>query len=353
MNPLRKTVIRLVVYGLVLGYIAGDLFLWKGLLHQRIERADPNTPEAIARAKANGVVARVFNHTITRSQLERAIAERLWREGKSIADVPTMQLRLVRYAALNDLIDHELLRVKAKAHATELPIDPAALDARYRSFVSRFESEEEMLSAARGQGIGGREDMRERIAAWMQQEAYVESKIAPLTEITGEEIRQWWEKYSERLKNPERVKVRHIFLATLDRDAGQVKQRMEEARARLERGEITFEALARELSEDAASKENGGELGWMSRERLPEDFASAVFAAKTGERLLFSTRIGWHLAEVTDRKPEEIRPYEEAREEIRAALLAAKRDQAVRQYRDALRQFEAHKIQVFHDMLEK
>lgn len=352
MDPLRKTVIRLVVYGLVLGWIAGDLFLWNGILRRKMDRADPNTPEAIARAKARGVVARVFNHQITRDQLERALVERLWREGKSVDDLTREALRVARYAALNDVIDHELLRVKAKAHAASLQVDPAQLEARYERFVSRFSSEAEMLEAARGQGIGGKEELRERMAAWMQQEAYVEKKIESLTQVGDEEMRAWWNENKQKLASPETVKVRHIFLRTLDRDGMQLKEQMQKVLSDLDEGKSTFEELARSISEDPPSRENGGDLGWVVRDRLPSDFAGAVFGAKLGVPLLVPTKIGWHIIEVTDRKPLRMRSYEEAEPEVRAALEAARRDKAVATYRDALRQFEGHKIEVFHDMLE-
>jgi peptidyl-prolyl cis-trans isomerase C len=352
MNPLRKTVIRLVVYGLALGWIAGDLFVWHGFLYRKIDRANPNTAEAVARAKAQGVVARVFNRQITRDQLERAVAERLWREGSSPSDLTKDALRMARYAALNDLIDYELLRVKAKAHGPDLQIEAAALEERFRRFVSRFHSEKEMLDAARSQGIGGREELRERIAAWMQQEAYVESKIAPLCQVTDEEVRAWWEEHKEQLANPKRVEVRHVFLPTLNRDANEVKTRIEKAYADLNDGKTNFDELARSMSEDPSSKDKGGRLGWVSYDRLPPDFAGAAFEMKPGRPTLIQTRIGWHIIEVTDREMPHVRTFEESEAEARAALETARRDKAVSTYRDALRQFEAHKIDVFHDMLE-
>jgi hypothetical protein len=352
MSPLRKTVIRLVIYGLVIGWIAGDLFVWHGILHRKIERADPNTPEAIALAKARGVVARVFNRQITRDQLERAVVERLWREGRSPGDLTKEALRMARYAALNDLIDHELLRVKAKAHAPGLIVEPAVLEERYQRFVSRFHSEKEMLDAARAQGIGGKEELRERIAAWMQQEAYVESKIEPLTRVTDEEVLAWWDEHKESLANPERVQVRHIFLRTLDREVNEVKALMENALSELREGKTTFGNLAKSMSEDPPSKDKGGDLGWVTRDRLPSDFANAVFEAKPGMPFLLQTSIGWHIIEVTGRESARIRTFEESEPEVRAALEAARRDKAVSTYRAALRQFEAHKIEVFHDMLE-
>lgn len=352
MDPLRKTVIRLLVYGVALGWIAGDLFVWHGFLRQRIDRADPNSPEAIARAKSQGVVARVFNHRITRGQLERAIAERLWKEGKNPEELDADTTRMVRYAALNDLIDHELLRVKAKAHGPDLRIDPRKLEERYRRFRSRFSSEREMLDAANRQGIASSRELRERIAAWMQQEAYVESKISGITEIDETELRKWWLENQAEFANPERAEVRHIFQATLGRDTKEVENRMKDLLRALRRGDMTFESAARAHSEDPASKDRGGSLGWISKGRLPDDFTQAVFSIPLTTPTLVRTSTGWHILETTARMEREPRSWEQAGDEARAAWLTVRRNRAIREYKSALRQFEAHKIQVFDDRME-
>jgi parvulin-like peptidyl-prolyl isomerase len=63
------------------------------------------------------------------------------------------------------------------------------------------------------------------------------------------------------------------------------------------------------------------------------------------------TRLGWHLVEVTGRKPSGPRTFEEANPEVIAALEAVKRRQAAAGFRPALRRFEADKIQFFRDMM--
>lgn len=351
MNPLRKTVIRLVVYGIVVGWIVGDLFVWHGPLRRRMDLADSNSEAAIERAKKEGAVARVFNHLITRTQLERAVAWRLWREGKTLEDVPAGDRLRLRYAALDELIDHELLRVKAKANGPDLRVDEAEWERRYQRFVDRFASEEEMEDAARSQGIGGKKEVRERIAAWMQQEAYVESKIRPLVVVTEDELRAWWEAHADQLAHPEMVELRHIFLPSLDVPEGEAEAKIRQVLADLQSRNETFEGLAAKVSQDAASRERGGSLGWIARGRLSVEFEDAVFALETGKPAVVRSRIGWHLVEVTGRKPAIRRSFEEARAEVEAAVMTVKRDRAVREFCDALRRFEAAKIRVFPDMI--
>jgi parvulin-like peptidyl-prolyl isomerase len=351
MSPLRKFILRLVIYGAVLLYIIGDLFVFHGPLGRRIERADPGSPAAIAEAKARGVVARVFNHQITRSQLDRALRERLWLEGKTPESLTPEFLKIARYAALDDLIGHELLRVKAKANAKELQVSDEEIEERMARFTARFESGDAMASAMKSQGIASLRDLRDRLAARIQQEKYVEMKIAPLAEVTEDDMRTWFEENQKSLGIPERVRVRHIFIPTLDHPPEEAKAKLDTALAELTAKKKDFATLAREVSEDPATRDSGGELGWMTRERLPVDFTAAVFPMPLNEPALIRTRLGWHLAEVTDRKAAEPRAYEQAKPEILAALEAVKRQQAVAKYRAALRQFETEKIDVYHDMM--
>ena len=351
MTPLGRFTLRLAIYGTVVAWLAGDLFVFHGPLRRRIDRADPTSAEAVRIAKSQGVVARVFNHRITRDQLERAVHERLWLEGKSPADLTPENLKLARYAALDDLIDHELLRVKAKANAPQLKVDDEEINERLRRLLGRFQSKDEMKSAMKSQGIASENDLRDRLAARIQQEKYVELKTAPLAAVSGDEARAWFEQNRDKLALPERVRARHVFLATLDRPEQEAKTILEGALAELNNGKADFATLAASLSEDPASKASGGDLGWMSRARLPADFAGPVFALPPHTPTLLRTRIGWHLVEVTERKPGESRDFEQAKDEVLAALEAVKRREAAREFRNALRRFEAAKIDVYHDML--
>ena len=204
----------------------------------------------------------------------------------------------------------------------------------------------------KSQGIGTESDLRDRLAARIQQEKYVESKIAPLSEVTDDEARKWFEDHAKELALPERIEARHVFIATLETPAEQAKASLEAALADLAAGRKDFAGLAKQLSADPATKDKGGSLGWMTRGRLPVDFAAPVFTMPLHKPALVRTRLGWHLVEVTGRKPAEARSFDQAKPEVFAALRILKRRQAVQEYRDALRRFEAAKIQVFYDMIE-
>ncbi|RYD25875.1 MAG: hypothetical protein EOP87_23675, partial [Verrucomicrobiaceae bacterium] len=72
---------RLTLCTAFLAYLAGDFFLFNGPLHRAIQVFSPDTPQALEKARKEGVVARVGNRPISRSQLDRAVFERLTLEG--------------------------------------------------------------------------------------------------------------------------------------------------------------------------------------------------------------------------------------------------------------------------------
>lgn len=288
------------------------------------------------------VAARVCGRTITEGQVERALRERLWRLGMEAEELTADERGVERRKALEELIDGELLGAKAAG----MVVGEKELEERWERWVRRFGSKEEMVSAAKGQGIGGEAELRERLAGLMRQEKYLETRIGPAAEVGEEEARKWFEENGKRLEIPERVEVRHVFLATLDHPSEEAKARLEAALAELTAGKKDFSTLAREISEDEGTKQAGGALGWMSRGRLPADFEAPVFAVPVNKPTLVRTRLGWHLLEITGRKPAEARSFDQAKPEVLAALRTMKREKALEDYRAALRKSEAGRIEV-------
>ena len=352
MRTFTKFSLRFVAYLLVLGYLAGDLYVFNGPLNKRIQASNPNSLESIAEAKANGVVARVFNHHITRRQLEYAIHERLWLEGKKLSNLRPEKKKLVTYAALGDLIDHELLRVKVAVNTKQLPVSDAEIDARLQRFVGRFETKGHLESAMKSMGIMDENSLRNRIAARIQQEKYVAMRVDPLVMVSEQEISEFHETHRQKLAVPERIRASHIFISTLGKPSEEAKKTLARALSDLTAKTKKFTTLAKQLSDDTATKGKAGDLGWMSRARLPADFAESVFSLPKDSPTLVRTKLGWHLVIVTDRKGAKLRDLDECRQDIIDALTATKRHQAVSDFRSALRRFETAKIDIFHDLLE-
>lgn len=344
--------VRVVLYGSIAMYLIGDLLLFRGPLRQKFDLANSNRPAATNLVQDKSLVARVSGHPILRSQLDRAVATRLWLEGKTASDIPPEDILAIRQAALDELIDRELLRLQAKALAPQLEVKPEEVDARMKGLLEKFGTDVAMGNAIHSQGIDSQQSLRDRIISEIRQEKYIELRLAPMIRVSDDEARTWFKENKEFLSLPERIEVRQIFLPTLDHPEDEAKARLESALADLTAKRKDFVALTGELSEDPATKSNGGNLGWMTRNRLPSDLAEPLFAMEIRKPALVRSHLGWHLMEVTARKPAEPQTFEQAKPEILAALESIRRHQATLDLRKSLRDASLAKIEIFPDLPE-
>ena len=350
MSPPGRFPVRLVLYGSIATYLVGDLVLFHGPLRQKLDLLDLQSPAAVAAAKSKGIVARVAGRPITRSQLERSVSERLWLEGKSAAELAPVELKSANDAALDALIDETLLDLQSEALTAQLTVSAEEIKERLTRLSARFEDKAAFEAGMKSQGIAGEQALRDRLASRIRQEKYVELRIAPSIKVTDEDSRKWFEENKASVSLPERIEVRHIFIPTLDHPPEEAKQKLDAALVELTEKKKDFPTLAKELSEDPATKDSGGNLGWMTRDRLPADFAAPVFALETNKPTLVRTKLGWHMVEITARKPAEPRNFDQAKPEILAALEAIKRREATDALRKSLRQLGSGKIEVFTDV---
>lgn len=146
-------------------------------------------------------------------------------------------------------------------------------------------------------------------------------------EIPDEELRAYYEENLDDFTREEQLRARHILLRTGgERTAEEARTELEEARRRIAAGE-DFGAVARELSDDPGSAQQGGDLGFFGRGRMTPEFEEAAFAAEQGELVgPVETPFGLHLIQVTDRREGGRTPFEEARDAVRSRLAAERVD---------------------------
>ena len=134
-------------------------------------------------------------------------------------------------------------------------------------------------------------------------------------------------------QEPERVSARQILVAVTTPEGAsqaQIDAAFAEARPRAEaivaelRGGADLAALAAERSDDAGSREQGGDLGSFDRDgradngaTYPPELVAAAFSLPEGQISdPIRTRFGWHVLEVIRREvPSEERQLREARTE--------------------------------------
>lgn len=138
-----------------------------------------------------------------------------------------------------------------------------------------------------------------------------------------QDLRAYYEQNKDRYADPEQRRASHILVevpASADESArAAAKARAEKLLAEAKAEPAKFAELAREHSDDPGSKDQGGDLGFFSRDMMVEPFSDAAFAMKEGEISdLVKSDFGFHVIQVTGAKGSGVRPFEEVRGEIEA-----------------------------------
>jgi len=348
----KSFVVRMALWSVLMLYLVCDFFLFNGPLRGELRRMFPTKEDKIAEAVAEGICARVYNAPIYLSQVDRRVREKLWRTGRDPEKVRDAEMAMLRTVALDDLIAEALVRIKVRVNIEQARVSEAEVNAEVARFASRFDSESLLDQALAAQGIDSREELRLRLQARLEQEKYVLSKIKAAIAVSDGEARSWYEDHQKELTTPERRQVRHIFLATLERPSDDAKAALANQLSSIKAGRASFIQVAKDVSEDERSKAEGGELGWMRKDRLPGDFAAPVFSLALNTPTLIRTKLGWHIVEVTGVKAPELLPFEKMKAEIVAALSDERRKQAIDQYRHQLRLLNHEKVEIYRQVLD-
>ncbi len=178
-------------------------------------------------------------------------------------------------------------------------------------------------------------------------------KNIPFNEKPSErEIRKYFSRHKDEL---EKVRVSHILIkAGEDRSDKKALEIIKKIQKKLKKGE-DFAKLAKEYSEDKATAQNGGDLGYISRtDRLVPEFIKASFALKKKGDISkpVKTVFGYHLIKLTGdkrglkkfkRKIAEILSKNKRKEKYKKLINSLRAKASIEKNITALEKFEAPK----------
>ncbi|MFL6259848.1 MAG: peptidyl-prolyl cis-trans isomerase [Thermoanaerobaculia bacterium] len=170
-------------------------------------------------------------------------------------------------------------------------------------------------------------------------------QLADQVKVSDQDLQSYYEAHKAEFSQEEQVKARHILVMVNDqRDDAQAQARLAEAKAKLAGG-ADFAAVARQYSDDTASKDKGGDLGWFGRNKMVKEFEDAAFSAQPGKLVgPVKSSFGYHLIEVTEKRPAGQQPFEAVKGQLSARLTAERsRDLADSKAKDLASRLNAKK----------
>lgn len=263
------------------------------------------------RQLVDGIAAVVGGQVILESEVDEELYLYQARAGSDItSDEEALTLR---DQLLREMVDEMLLVAKAKRDT--ITLEPGELDdeiaRRVGDLKARHGSEEAFQAALAKEGFTEvdlkkiyRDDIERRLLA----QKVVDREVRPRVDVTWAEVSAYYSEHAAEVGAvPEGYQVAGILItpAVSENVKRAAYARLEEVRARLERGEA-FEDLARQYSDDPSGA-NGGDLGTFARGAMVPEFEEAVFALNPGETSgVVTTRFGFHLIQAVDKSGDTI-----------------------------------------------
>ncbi|MHC4478194.1 MAG: peptidylprolyl isomerase [Planctomycetota bacterium] len=228
-----------------------------------------------------------------------------------------------------NVIERVLLRQHAKKHGSDIP---------QADVQAAFEKIKRELSRDRLATEFGSDDDRqvqEQIELQMKIDRMLEEICGKSSEPSKDAVAQFYEQNKDQFETPEGVRVAHIVKHINGQtDEVAALNTITIARDELNSG-ATFERLVAKYSD---CPDNGGDLGYITRGQMVEEFEDVVFNLGVNQVSdVFRTRFGFHIAKVYDRKAAAVAPLDQVKEQVVRQLKEQIRDQAVDDLLDRLR----------------
>lgn len=269
--------------------------------------------------RSQGLTAEAFE-TMTRkevaaSQLEKVLVD---------LSLPSKMELKGAYRAAHTSVGLSYVAFDPKQYEAKVQADEAKLEQYYQSNSERFRSKKSVKYS------------------WLSLDP---AEYAAKVELSENDVRDLYEEKSAELIEPRKAKLRQVVLL---KDAGKkaeakggaleeamLGQKEDEKEAqsaepqdeaqkkkagsvldRLNAGE-DFAVIAKDISEDTTTKENGGDLGWITFDSLDETSRTAVEALKPGQTSdVIETPLAFKVIRLEEIQEERQKPFDEVKESL-------------------------------------
>jgi len=236
-------------------------------------------------------------------------------------------LKTVEAKIIDSLIVTRLLEKYAEEN--NIAVTDEEVNQQVQSIIDTYTSEEDFEKNLKDRGID-KKFLKNELRSQMLSSKIFDIVTADVV-VTEDEVKQYYEDNKNTLfLVPVKLKASHILAMFPWRKDNfeETQEGREEALSKIEMVEEklknggVFEDLARQYSDDKNSAASGGDLGYVSKGQMVEEFDKALFALDVGEVSgIVETGYGFHIIKVFDRQEEYIQEFDEVKESINTYLL--------------------------------
>ncbi|MFQ5716651.1 MAG: peptidylprolyl isomerase, partial [Nitrospinales bacterium] len=241
--------------------------------------------------------------------------------------------------AIMTAIEDELFYQKGQE--LKIKMSPEIIQNEIQQIRNKFSSARMFISALAFQNLTINR-LAEKIEKSLIQEEVIRREIAPKVDVKDSDVEAYYNKHKKSFVEPEKYRVSHIFVSAInpkvqgkaedpkDQEKAdhiieavnrQAREKIDGLLKKLEEG-ADFADLARQTSEDDASKDKGGDLGNLSLGETLPALAVAIAGLKTGQFSgVVRSSAGFHILKLTGVIPPKQISLEKVKSDILNILL--------------------------------
>lgn len=295
------------------------------LLLPALAPAQNLTPEQAAQ-----VIARVGDEDITAGEFMRDMQIKVTQITSSTGKQFNPDLRF-RRAVLDEIINNRILNIAARNSGLKVSDEEVETDFQERKKV--FDSEEKYQNYLKRSNMT-EADLRDAVRTRLQVKKFVDQETGVLT-ASEEEIAALYEKLNAQGKMKRTEVTRDLGVMLFRAQTGTdeawlaAEERAKAAKARLDAGE-TFDAVAREVSEDPVTAPEGGLLREMRIGSFyPELEAALKDLAPGAVSAPVRSVMGWYLITIVSENEPGTIPLDTVRKRLETEIIEGKRRETI------------------------
>ena len=270
------------------------------------------------------IIVTVNDQSLTRGQAQQIARQTLVRQGVPPQMVESYLQQIgpqLEQQTVEQFIDQTLMR--AEAERRNEPISDAEIDGALAWISKGLPQGATLEQVLAAQGVT-MDMLRKDVIANERVRKLYEAESGGNEAISDEQISAFYKENIKQFTIPETAESRHVLIGC-DAEADAAKRENAKARAEEVRKELAAGADFAEVAKAKStcpSRQEGGSLGDVERGQMVPEFEKAVFSQNIGEiGPVVETQFGYHVIQVTGRKPGSITPEAEVKDQIREHMI--------------------------------
>jgi peptidyl-prolyl cis-trans isomerase SurA len=278
-----------------------------------------STLSASAAQVLEGIVVRVGDRIITRTQYERRLRD-LYAEIDA-AGRPE-QAAAARETARKNLVNELISELLIKDRADRLGL--TVTNEELKDAIGRLKqqynitTDEQFESSLQTSGLT-RSDMEVRLRDTLITNKVFARELRNRNELSDPELRDRYNREKEQYRLPERARLREIVVLRPEEPSklAEATQRATELAEAARKPGADFANLAMTMSE-SATRDKAGDLGEVAKGDLVAELDKSIFSAPSGSIIgPVETKSAWHIVLVEQRLPSEVPAFESVKDRLR------------------------------------